>query len=521
MSLSIQTISTFEKLFSGNKEAHGVHIPGGEKDSSGKIRGKSFTKNEIVADKLYKEHLEGKTGLGIIPVDHKSECAFSVIDVDYYGIEKNKEIVETIYKWEIPIVPFRSKSGGLHLYTFYEKYIKAKYAIKYMELFVSILGLEKKTEIFPKQKSLETGQVGSWINLPYFGCDNTDRYMYNEKMEPVSFEDFMLNVHSLIKSTQQINARLDNLPLSDGPPCLQSIYLKGNTDSRNEYLFSLARYYKTKYGDDFEYKIIEANKELKSPIDLERLQRTIINSHKKKDYSYKCANEPIVSICRKELCKLRQYGIGGDEVSNLSFEEMIQYKTDPPYYEWVVNGASLRFYSEIDIIQQQKFRELCFRELHILPIRVKEVNWTAIVNKALENIEIKSINEEEDISPGTLFKEYLHEFLEKRAMAKNKEQILLDRVYKDEEFKQYVFKPKNLVLFLYNQKSFRIYGQTEIQARLKDLGGKPQRYYVSKESGSIRAWTLPFSALEKFIDDEVKKEEINIDFMEDYDEKLF
>lgn len=522
MELSIQEINIFENMFEGNRGAHGVHIPNKEKDSSGKARGKSFTKNETVTERLYSDHLTGQAGLGIIPINKKNECSFSVIDVDEYTEEQNMGIVDLVYRHNFPLVPFRSKSGGLHLYLFLSEKVKATVAIEFMKMMISIMGLSDKTEVFPKQKTIGVGQVGSWINLPYFDYENTVRYMYDENGKSVPFEQFISIADELKLTVDEINSKIASLPLNDAPPCLQSIYLRRETEFRNEYLFSLARYYKTKFGDDFEYKVIEANKELKNPIDLDRLQRTILASHKKKDYSYKCAQEPIASICKKELCKQRQYGIGGDEISNLSFEELIQYATDPPYYEWIVNGASLKFFSETEIIQQQKFRELCFRKLHTLPIRLKEVNWTAIINKALENIEIKNINEDEDISPGAMFREYLHEFLEKRAMAKNREQILIDRVYKDEETKSYIFKSKNLVSFLIQQKGFRYYGQTEIQDRLRELGGMPKRYYVSKDVDSVRVWMLPFDAINKFIEEDFKREvETQIDFMEDYDEEMF
>jgi hypothetical protein len=226
-------------------------------------------------------------------------------------------------------------------------------------------------------------------------------------------------------------------------------------------------------------------------------------------------------MCNKIECKKRKYGIGGIEISELSYEDFIQYNTDPPYYEWIVNDTSLKFYNEQDIITQTKFRELCFRELHILPVKLKEINWTMIINTALNNIIIKDINEEDDISPGALFKEYLIEFLEDRAHAMTKPQILFDRVYKDDAISSYVFKAKNLIVFLIHQKQFRFYGQTEIQDRLKQLGGMPKKYYIDKDNGAIRVWVLPFTALTKFVDDEPKIADYEIDFTEEYPDEAF
>ena len=521
MALSLKLMADFERLFTGNLSAHGVHLYDEKVEESGKKRGKSFTKSNMVTDTLYKNHLEGKNGLGIIPINEKGVCRFAVIDVDVYK-ESVNAIIETLYKYAMPLLPFRSKSGGLHLYIFFAEPVKSTEAIDFMEQFIILLGLSETTEIFPKQRRLSPTQIGSWINLPYYNAIKTKQYMYNEKMKPVLVEEAMLIIDNTQYTKIAISENISNMPLSDGPPCLQSIFMSGSPQFRNEYLFSLARYYKTKYGDDFEFKLTEANNALNNPIEIDRLNRTIISSHKKKDYSYKCAQEPIVSLCRKGICKLRRYGIGGTEISELSYEDFIQYDTDPPYYEWKVNGESLKFYSELDIMNQQKFRELCFRKLHLLPARLKDINWTTIVNQALQNIEIKSINSADDISPGMLFKEYLIEFLERRAMAKNKGHILLDRVYRDDEIGAYVFKAKNLITFLINQKQFRYYGQTEIQDKLRELKGMPKRYYIDGEhQGAIRAWIIPFEGLKDFIEEEPELDKFEVDFKEEYENETF
>ena len=513
MSISISLLTDFQNIFSGNLSAYGKHIYAKEIKEGLKETGKSWTENSPVSESIYKDHLEGKYGIGIAPIKPISNtCTFCVIDVDVYAGTTVEEVVSTIYKNDFPLLPFKTKSGGLHMYLFFNKNVKAKKARSLMVEFVRVFGLDKKTEIFPKQDKLGEGDSGSWINLPYYNYEKPIQYLYDHNLKPVPLEAAVELIKKKSYDPKVVDDFLSNLPLNDAPPCLQSIYLKGTTDFRNEYLFSLARYYKTKFGDDFEFKVAEANNKLDKPITSERLSKTVISSHKKKDYTYKCKNEPICSLCDKTECKKRQYGIGGEEVSELSYEDFIQYKTDPPFYEWIVNSKSLKFFSESDIITQQRFRELCFRELHTLPIKLKEVNWTAIVNNALQNIIVKEVEEGSDISPGTLFKEYLTEYLEHRSQARTKAQILIDRVYKDTEKQQYVFKPKNLLTFLIQQKQFRYYGQNQMQDKLQQLGAKPERYYIDKDTGTARVWTLPFESLSKFIDDNKDQVSLEIDF---------
>lgn len=520
MAVSLFTLNSFQSIFSGNTDSYGVHIYGKSKEGE-KEKGKSFTKQGQVTDELYKDHLEGGQGLGVVPIQKDNKCRFAALDIDMYTVDFSG-LLEVLSNHNIPLFPFRSKSGGLHLYLFLAESIRVTKVKEFMEEFRILLGLHKNTEVFPKQTSLTDGQSGNWINLPYYNCDETKQYLYDPSGEPVGVDEAISRINSMLQTEKSLRAFFDSLPLADGPPCLQHIYLFRETNFRNEYLFNLARYFKTKYGDDFPDHIKEANENLKRPIkDANEIDRTIITSHKKRDYSYKCNEEPIVSICAKTLCQKRKYGIGGTEVSRLSYEDFIMYTTDPPYYEWVVNGKSLRFFSEQEIISQEQFRILCFRELHILPTKIKDTNWTQIVNTALANVVVKKVDDIDDVSPGSLFRDYLAEFLEKRAGAQNKEQIMIDRVYKDTESGFYIFKPKNLINFLYTQKRFKYYKQTEIQDKLRQLGGEPTRYYINETIGRVRVWQLPIEALTRFIDDESKVTDFKVEFAEDFDEEAF
>jgi len=518
MSISISTLTDFQILFSGNINAYGIHEYIYNANNN-KEQGKNYTKVQPITDTLYKQHLEGVKGLGIIPIITNT-CKFVVLDVDIYN--KNLDCyINTIYRYNMPLVPFRTKSGGLHLYIFFMEPIKVIRAKQYMETMKTILGLKNKTEIFPKQNTLADGQIGNWINLPYFNSKNTKQYLIKQDNSSCLLEEAIHEMHKKIQTEEMVIEFLKNIPLNDAPPCLQSIYIMETTEFRNNYLFSLASYFKAKFGDNFEFKIAEANNTLDKPLGVDEISRTIITTHKKKDYSYKCNEDPICNICNKQICKERKYGIGGDEVSQLSYEDFIQYTTDPPYYEWIINKKSLKFYSELDIMLQQKFRVLCFRELHILPYRLKDLIWTKIINRALDNVVIKEISIEDDISPGAMFKEFLTEFLEKRTLAKTKEQIIIDRVYKDNQQQAYIFKPKNLLTFLTVQKSFRFYGITEMQAKLKEMGGVPKRYFISKKIGATRVWLLPFKDLKVFIKQEERIDKFEIDFKEDYADEPF
>jgi hypothetical protein len=518
MSASILILHDFAKLFAGNTSARGVNRTLDEKDKNGKALSENRTEKGPVTEEHYLQHLEGRTGLGIIPIDEEGKCRFSVIDVDVYG-KDHSPIIENIVRNNLPLLPFRSKSGGLHLYLFWEGGVKASASIETMNVFRQCLMLNKKTEIFPKQSSLTDGNFGSWINLPYFDFENTNRYMIGEKGRKIEIDEALYLIQDRLQTKATAKAIIDSLPLSDAPPCLQGIYIARTTDSRKRYLFSLASYYQAKHGDDFEFKLMDANNLLDAPVDVETIQKTVIASHKKTTYKYKCEEDPLVSICDKEECSKRRYGIGGMSIPDISFGDFKQIMSDPPRYEWIVNDKALRFYDETDIIMQKEFRKLCMRSVGILPATLTDKVWTGIINKALANKITVPEDNEGEISPGALFKEHLTEFLTDGAMAMNKLQVLADRVYRDDELQGYVFKPKRLLLFLIQQKQFRYFGLAEIQDRLSSMGAVNKRYYVDAEHRSARVWIMPYISVAKYIDASV--EDVRIDFMEDHKDEQF
>ena len=521
--VALQIADSYSRLFTGNKSAHGVHVYGKEKSKKGKREGKSWTEAKPPTDEDYTNHLNGKKGLGIVPIDHNNKVTFCVIDVDDYS-EKVESYVNQIYSNNMPLLPFRSKSGGLHLYIFFQNEVSATLAIDTMKKFIALLALKDDTEIFPKQKKLRKGDNGNWINLPYYNLGQPtfgamQNGLQSELGDILSIEFMIEEVRRKTQTPESLEEFFDNLPLQDAPPCLQAIYMKGDTTHRNDYLFNIACYYKSKYGDSFEQYVVEANSMLVDPLDLKELTATVTRN-KGKDYTYKCTQEPICSFCNKIECSKREFGITGMYISQLNFEEFYQYKTEPPYYEWIVNEKPLKFFKEVDIIRQDKFRELCIRDLHILPNRLKDITWTRIVNTALSNVKIKEVNPEDDISPGGMFNEYLTEFLTRRSIAQSKEQILIDRVWRDNEKKVYVFKSKDFMHFLIHMKTFRYFGHTEIQDKLRTMGAVPSKYYISKQIGSVRAWLLPYESLDKFVE-KTKIDDFEVDFDNEYDDKPF
>jgi hypothetical protein len=71
---------------------------------------------------------------------------------------------------------------------------------------------------------------------------------------------------------------------------------------------------------------------------------TIVSSVVKGDYGYRCNEEPICSLCDKDLCRTRKYGIGQNNKTmfhDFIFGGLKKIMTDPPKYLVEVNGKEM------------------------------------------------------------------------------------------------------------------------------------------------------------------------------------
>ena len=139
----------FSSLFAGLERAHGTYEI---KDSraDGKLTGKAITVRENVTLQHWKDHLAGVKGLGIIPINDNSKVKFGAIDVDEYAELDLKELSKKLEDLKLPLIPCRSKSGGVHLYLFCKEWVSAQLVKTKLEELSAALGFGG-CEVFPKQ----------------------------------------------------------------------------------------------------------------------------------------------------------------------------------------------------------------------------------------------------------------------------------------------------------------------------------------------------------------------------------
>jgi hypothetical protein len=488
MTINQLQIQEYMNLFTGSTHNYGEHIYETNSNSKEKEKGESFTiTNKLITIEQYRSHLEGKKGLGIIPINERSKCKFAVIDIDIYKRDLSIYI-NAIEKFNFPLVPFKSKSGGLHLYLFLkdeDSPYNVKLFLKRMSFLLSIDFLVKRetnriVEIFPKQNKLKPNDIGTWINLPYFNCKETRTHAIRGGKK-LSLNDALLYIKEKQTTLEKVEEFLNELSFNDAPPCLQCINILNPLDEnagRNTYLFSFGVYLKKKDEEYFEHNIREVNQSLLEPLPEKELEGTIISSLKKKDYLYKCKESPLCDFCNKKKCREREFGIGkdGGYFSSVEKGRLYQYKLSRPYYEWEVKlqgqeeFIKLRFRSEEEIIKQDVFLKLCMRELHELPSKLKQSEWFYQVNQALKEIKIIEVSKEDDVSEYTILKNMVIDFLTTRAMALKKDGIFAKRVFFDQLSNDYFFRVKDLSEYLFLQKGFRYFSPRELHGILKEWG---------------------------------------------------
>lgn len=502
--------TAFMTLFSGRENCYGVHVL--EPKNSGlkegdKRKGKSFTKREPLTETIYSAHLNGKLSIGVVPINIEQKCSFAAIDIDRYPCDP-KQYVSMFERYGVPISCFRSKSGGLHAFIFFRKPEIAKQVVDMLNELKLVLALSDTTETFPKQAFADHTAVGNWINLPYYNCLKTDRYAYDSEGKPLEFIPAMELCWSRRTTLKDMKDCIEQLPFSSGPPCLQAMYLMGEVreqnHNRNIFLFNACVYLKARNPEDFERRLKLINQSLPEPQGEDELQTTVLSSHKKGDYSYQCDNAALRPYCVRSLCEQRKYGKSCTYVSDLNFEQLYQYQTDPPYYEWVVNGTRMRFNSEYELRRQDKFQDYCIRYLYRCPNTLKESVWYGILGNALKNLKQVAVKKEEVVSDRTMFLSELSEFLLERSAAATLAQVTLGQAYYDANTQRYYFRINDLVK--YCRKSKTVSGElSDVYTYLKELGGEAHSLIRPGSRMPFQAWSVPADKLPPVVADTLEK----------------
>jgi hypothetical protein len=128
---------------------------------------------------LFEAHLSGQTPVGIYLLDDNEQVSFGAIDIDVYPIDLGV-LANRLDQMSLPLIVCNSKSGGAHVYVFFESPQNPAETIDVLKTIAEASGYPG-VEVFPKQAKRPSGGYGNYINLPFFGHPSLQYACYTPK----------------------------------------------------------------------------------------------------------------------------------------------------------------------------------------------------------------------------------------------------------------------------------------------------------------------------------------------------
>jgi hypothetical protein len=492
--MSIELAKRFHALFMGKESVHGTYNNiSHTRETDGKKTGDPVTKRQPVTDELWLAHLQGENGIGIIPIRDDSTCLFGALDIDTYDGLDHAHIAQRLQHLELPLIPCRSKSGGCHIYLFCKEPITAAAMQVRLKDIGARLGYGT-CEIFPKQSRTTERDSGSWINMPYFGLDETNRYGVKANGDPYTALEFLYMAEEIKVDAEFFNAKTqaekrkkasdkpDVLP--DGPPCLQNLIEIGFPEgTRNNGLFNLGIYYRKARPNDWDKALDAANQSfLSDPLPSEEVQDSIA-SLRRKDFAYSCSKQPLAQYCNAVACRGRKYGVGGGAWGFPKLGQLRKLLVQPPVWFLDISNPKTQNTVSVELTTDElqdphAFQTVCINRLDMFPAMPGKNQWQQTISDLLENVQ--SIEPPEDSTSDGIFWELLEEFCTGKAKANTQEEILRGVPWTCEKWTPELigvkdntpragrtyFRVQDLIKFL-ARRNFREYKVTQISKVLK------------------------------------------------------
>ena len=421
------------EYFTGLQRSYGVcKVDDGYIDEvTGKKKWKHEWTKTPVTDQDYEDHIKGIKSIGIQPCTDEGMARFGAIDVDKYPIDK-KFYLDVIQDKDLPIIPVLSKSGGLHLYVFTTRWVKAKEIRSFLEELLVAFKLPHATEVFPKQTQLisSDGTVsnGNFINLPYNGSDRKALDIDGSQMP---FEKFVQTVGLNLVDPKNFKKIKEDLIYSelkgggeefeDGPPCLQKLTkeIMTFTDGRDRFLYNYMVFAKKKYTDSWQKMVLQAGRKYFSFDEHwtdDHIKQKIKNWEKQKK-GFTCTDPLLEPNCMKALCVKRKFGVLSGEKANyptLSNLQKINIKPNPEWRVTVENAeesetVQLHCKNTYKLTQVHEFKTVLFEQALIVAPSIKQDQFDEILKSISSKEKIEIIEPAEGTSP----KEILKKLLEK------------------------------------------------------------------------------------------------------------
>ena len=386
--------------------------------------GKMHTEYRSLQPEDFDLHLAGRMGVGAVPILDDDNCLWAAIDIDNHDQDDDIPIApidQFIRANNLPLVPCRSKSGGVHVYLFLNERIACSRIRDQMARWASDMGYAG-SEVFPKQSRLVmTGakrMLGNWINLPYMMAGDTERYCVRGGKK-LDLEQFLDHAEKMRVGKADLTA-LMLAEHDEAPPCVQKMIGNGiEKGRRNEAMYAAVVYLRKRDGDEYATHAAELNRTMFDvPLGKAELSRTVASAAKP-DYKYRCSEEPCKSLCDRALCLKRKFGVTDKELDRVdaqtampNFSDLVQVMTDPPRWEITLDAMHrVTNLTTSDLLDFKQIRmAIMDRLLKVVP-SLKPPEWDRILTQLMENV--RKVEAPEDASPGGVVRDKLRDFVGK------------------------------------------------------------------------------------------------------------
>ncbi|MBS1771135.1 MAG: hypothetical protein JSS77_15910 [Acidobacteria bacterium] len=393
-------IERFAALFRGGGDVHGQVIP----DGTAKGRASTVKMPAQLGD--YRDHLSGKVGLGVVPVDHRGLCWFGAVDVDAHddGHEVDHLKLEALLRGlKHPVLVTQTRRKGAHVYVFGKEPLPAADLRTYLgKLAVIVKGFGNPIEVFPKQGHLDANNKGTWINLPYFDAENGHRYCIHDA-QPQSLEEFLDLAEARALTVDELRGFaghvVEELDFTDAPPCIIRLREEGNVDigARNNALYNygvmLLKMGKDRDGiyehlQEFNRMVMSGEATAKT---LKEMAQRITAAG---TYNYLCQEEPICSRCDKTTCNTRKFGWktaytreDGAVALRSVFTKLTIVESEPPTYYLHVNNRRVQMEAE-ELLNYRNVRIRVMQQADFQVPPLKSNAWEAVFQSLFHDREL-------------------------------------------------------------------------------------------------------------------------------------
>lgn len=397
-----KNVLRFAQLFRGNERSFGQFTPNVPSSRH------SITEKGAYTLDHFESHLGGRKGLGLVPILDDGHCWFGAIDIDAHGDADDIDLValeKLVRELDYPLTVCRSKSGGAHLYLFGNEPLRAPVVRKVLAKWAVQLG-HGGCEVFPKQdhlpvdKDTNERQLGNWLNLAWFDAENPDTLRYTvEGGKRVGFEHF-LDIAESRRITPGMLVEKGDDEHGEAPPCIQRMISEGvGKGHRNEAMYNMVIYLKQAFPETYRDRAFDMNGRIFTEPMSHAEAKKVIQSASRRDYRYKCGEEPCKSLCRSFECVTRKFGITPDEKGEMDmgkapdFGPLEKYTTTPVRWALLVDGVRLNLTTQ-QLMDFKAIREAVADNLTRLIPPMKNDRWQVILHKLMAEATLVEAPEE-------------------------------------------------------------------------------------------------------------------------------